>query len=134
MSLTNLDRRRANPPVTTAPIYLADASDDEEESTPNIQRETARPDRHQSRPIFVQTGLVSQASGSAYYESDSVKVACAVYGPKQLKSKVYSDEAEVNVDVRFASFANKRRKRAGKVGGCGSGRQELLAIVSQGLI
>jgi exosome complex component MTR3 len=32
-----------------------------------------------------------------------------------VKSKVYSNEAELNVDVRFASFATRRRKRAGKV-------------------
>ncbi|UZJ57529.1 hypothetical protein CBS101457_006849 [Exobasidium rhododendri] len=108
MSLTNLDRRRANPPVTTPPSYsTASASS-------SSRGKAIRSDLQSARPIFVQTGLVSQASGSAYYESDSIKVACAIYGPKQIKSKTYSNEAELNVDVRFASFATKRRKRSGK--------------------
>lgn len=107
MSLGNLDRRRVNPPSTTAPVYIEAQGD----STKTL----ARSDLLSARSIFVQTGLVSQASGSAYLETETIKLACAVYGPKQVKSKVYSNEAELNVDVRFASFATRRRKKAGKV-------------------
>lgn len=113
MSLTNLDRRRANPPNTVPPVYAASAAASSSSSSKSSL--PVRSDSQSPRPIFVQTGLVSQASGSAYYESDTIKVACAIYGPKQIKSKAYSNEAELNVDVRFASFATKRRKRAGKV-------------------
>lgn len=108
MSLTNLDRRRANPPATTDPVYVA-------ERASTSKAAVARQDTQSARPVFLQTGLVAQASGSAYFESDGIKVACAVYGPKQAKSKVYSNDAELTVDVRFASFATRRRKRSGKV-------------------
>lgn len=108
MSLANLDRRRINAPPTSHPVYAGEGSTDRSKAK-------GRSNLLSARPIFVQTGLVSQASGSAYLESDTIKLACAIYGPKQIKSKVYSDEAELNVDVRFASFATRRRKKAGKV-------------------
>lgn len=109
MSLANLDRRRVNAPNTSHPVYVGEGSHSDR------SKEKGRSDLISARPIFVQTGLVSQASGSAYLESDIIKLACSIYGPKQIKSKVYSDEAELNVDVRFASFATKKRKKAGKV-------------------
>lgn len=112
MSLGNLDRRRVNAPATTPPVYLPSrvASSSKAGTSKELRKESSS-----ARSIFVQTGLVSQASGSAYLETDTIKVACAVYGPRQIRSKTYSEEAELNVDVRFASFATRRRKRAGKV-------------------
>ena len=37
---------------------------------------------NQVRQLFVKTGLNSRADGSAYYESEQLKVLCTVYGPR----------------------------------------------------
>ncbi|KDN53523.1 mRNA transport regulator 3 [Tilletiaria anomala UBC 951] len=66
------------------------------------------------RPIFLQCGLIPQASGSAYIETGGMKIACAIYGPRQIRGRQYSGKAELNVDVRYSPFATEWRKRPGK--------------------
>lgn len=63
----------------------------------------------------LQCGLIEQGSGSAYLEAGQLKLACAVYGPRQVRGKQYTGQGELNVDVRYAPFASSRRKRPGKV-------------------
>lgn len=133
MATSTLDRRRINAPETHAPVFVsgstAAAGPSSSASAVASSRRSA-PDRSTMHPLFIQTGLVSQASGSAYLESGTAKVACAVYGPRQAQSRgagtaasggnaarSYTNETELNVDVRFASFATQKRKRAGKVSG-----------------
>ena len=36
------------------------------------------------RPIFLRTGVISQARGSAYVEQGNTKVMCGVYGPREI--------------------------------------------------
>ena len=36
------------------------------------------------RPIFMRTGVISQARGSAYVEQGQTKVMCGVYGPREI--------------------------------------------------
>eukprot|EP00741_Cyanophora_paradoxa_P009020 tig00001428_g8733.t1 len=64
-----------------------------------------------ARPIFLKTGVVSQASGSAYVEMNKTKVICAVYGPRQSDKMQYSDTGKLNCDFKFAAFATPVRKR-----------------------
>lgn len=138
------DRRRINAPDTQALVF-AGAEAEAEAGPSSLGRAQGQPTVAASRsdvgsvhPLFVQTGLVRQANGSAYLESAHVKVACAVYGPRQAHSgsggggaggsgtaavgggggggggnsaRTYADEAEINVDVRFASFATPHRRR-----------------------
>lgn len=61
----------------------------------------------QMRGHFLRTGVVSNASGSAYVEQGQTKVLCSVHGPrtKQQGMSEYSDKGELTCDVRFAPFA-----------------------------
>ena len=67
----------------------------------------------QMRHVFVKTGVISQASGSAYVEFDATKVMCGVYGPRQggktgtatpgARGKVGQGDAE----LEFASLLHR---------------------------
>jgi len=59
---------------------------------------------------FLQPGLISQANGSAYIETERTKIACAIYGPRQSKNTAYSEKGRLNVEVKFAPFSCKRRR------------------------
>ncbi|KZP19454.1 mRNA transport regulator 3 [Athelia psychrophila] len=106
---SNFDRRRINGPEESfVPVY------DDDEGT-QLDRWTAgepRPGRSSGdiRPIFLQPGLINQANGSAYIETERTKIACAVYGPRQSKNTSYSEKGRLNVEVKFAPFSCKRRR------------------------
>ena len=61
-------------------------------------------------PPVLRPGLISQANGSAYIEADKIKIACAVYGPRQNKNVAYSEQGRLNVEVKYAPYATARRK------------------------
>ncbi|TPX62625.1 hypothetical protein PhCBS80983_g00245 [Powellomyces hirtus] len=75
---------------------------------PNRRKDGRNVDR--IRPVFMKTGVVRQANGSAYMEAGKLKVACAVYGPRQnLKSKV-STRGTLGCDFKFSPFSGGRRR------------------------
>ncbi|KAI7841766.1 hypothetical protein COHA_004632 [Chlorella ohadii] len=62
------------------------------------------------RNVFLNTGVISQASGSAYAEFNNTKVMVGVYGPRQSERKVgYSEQGRISVDVKLATFATRQR-------------------------
>ncbi|KAL9600380.1 MAG: hypothetical protein Q9219_003230 [cf. Caloplaca sp. 3 TL-2023] len=113
------DRRRVNPPSqpTTAPVFLSTSS-----LTPPSR---TRPP-NEIRKIFLQTGLTPSASGSAYLElepssqtnhdsflntSSSLKISCAVHGPRPLPRSVpFSPHLLLTANVKFAPFASRQRR------------------------
>ncbi|KAN0061103.1 3'-5'-exoribonuclease [Thecaphora frezii] len=127
--MSAFDRRRINAPQSRPLLPpLGDAS----ASQPNPssqQRADGRSASHH-RPIFLQAGLVPSASGSAYIETGNLKLACSVFGPRQVKGRQYAGKAELNVEVKFAPFSNKRRRRPGKT----TESATLSALVSQALL
>ncbi|KAI5123369.1 hypothetical protein M0805_001790 [Coniferiporia weirii] len=111
MATNVFDRRRINGPEESfAPTY---ASDDEEDVV-NVKTDVEQPRRGRAaseiRPIFLKTGLISQANGSAYIETEKTKIACAVYGPRQSKSATYNEKGKINVEVKFAPFSCAKRR------------------------
>ncbi|PNS18674.1 hypothetical protein CAC42_5213 [Sphaceloma murrayae] len=110
------DRRRLNPPPggTSAPVFFSVAA-----PKPKRTRPTSSP-----RKIFLRTGLVPSASGSAYYEtapsdpptsfsspSSSLKLTVTVHGPRPLPRQTpYSSTMILNTHVKFAPFATKVRR------------------------
>ncbi|KAK4574637.1 3'-5'-exoribonuclease [Recurvomyces mirabilis] len=116
------DRRRLNGPVgDTAPPVFA--------TPPNrkVQRSirSRKPDEH--RKIFLRTGIVPSASGSAYYEvppqtpsqqdellisqSSSLKITCTVHGPRPLpRNAAFSPNLLLTTHVKFAPFATRNRR------------------------
>ncbi|OCT44749.1 3' exoribonuclease family protein [Cladophialophora carrionii] len=114
------DRRRINgPPGTTQPPRFA--------HSPGSAR--AWPERarkpNELRKIFLQTGLVPSASGSAYLElesspepkptilrtSSTIKLSCAVHGPKPLpRTASFSPNLQLSASIKFAPFATRIRQ------------------------
>ena len=92
---TNFDRRRINGPEESFSPVFVDDDEDETKWRPGKPRQPRQP--HDIRPIcnpsaswwsdrrsnlvttVLQPGLISQANGSAYIETERTKIACAVY-------------------------------------------------------
>ncbi|KAK0878291.1 3'-5'-exoribonuclease [Friedmanniomyces endolithicus] len=115
------DRRRLNaPPGGTAPPVFAALPDTK------LQRPTRsrKPDEH--RKLFLRTGIVPSASGSAYYEilpqqqqqtallvpqHSSLKITCTVHGPRPLpRNAAFSPNLLLSAHVKFAPFATRNRR------------------------
>ncbi|CAO1619960.1 unnamed protein product [Sympodiomycopsis kandeliae] len=115
-----LDKRRINGPDRVfRPIFKQDQQQ-LQEATQSIKskgkgRQGDRSD-HQVRPIYVQTSLIPQANGSAYIECGGLKIACAVYGPRQQprSNRHYTNQAELNVECRYTPFAGEKRRKPGR--------------------
>lgn len=113
------DRRRLNAPAGgTAPPTYAPA-----DTKP--PRRTRKADEH--RKIFLQTGIVPSAAGSAYYElppqaptssdnlvqpaTSSLKITCTVHGPRPLpRNAAFSPNLLLTTHVKFAPFATRSRR------------------------
>ncbi|KAH7889663.1 3' exoribonuclease family, domain 1-domain-containing protein [Phlebopus sp. FC_14] len=104
MAQSTFDRRRINGPEESSPPLFEVVEED--------VRKRMRYNRCalDIRPIFLQPGLISQANGSAYIETEKTKLACAIYGPRQSKTTTYSETGRLNVEVKFAPFSCTRRR------------------------
>ncbi|KAL2361973.1 hypothetical protein RJZ56_005139 [Blastomyces dermatitidis] len=125
------DKRRINgPPGSTRPPVFASSllsSDGQRSVTLERPIRTRKPD--ELRKIFLKTGLIPSASGSAYLEfqpsailhrsksktlippSSSLKLTCSVHGPKPLpRSAPFSPNLLLSTHVKFAPFASRRRR------------------------
>jgi exosome complex component MTR3 len=62
------------------------------------------------RPIYLTTGVVDNADGSAYFESHHMKLIVSVFGPREAqRSKKFDMKARLNIDLKFASFSSMKR-------------------------
>ncbi|RDB21073.1 Exosome complex component MTR3 [Hypsizygus marmoreus] len=106
---TGFDRRRINGPEESHPPTFQVEEDFESRrwklGEPRRTRKSA-----DIRPIFLQPGLIDQANGSAYVETERTKIACAVYGPRQSKNAAYNEKGKLNVEVKFTPFSCERRR------------------------
>lgn len=111
------DRRRINPPLggTSAPIF--------ESSDKSTSPQTRTRDANTHRKIFLQTGIVPSASGSAYLELQSLdqtpsqikpaslKLICTIHGPRPLpRNTPFSSTLVLSTHLKYAPFATKTRK------------------------
>ena len=59
----------------------------------------------------MKTGVVSQAKGSAYVEQGNTKVACSIYGPREVQKKSdFSLNGQLFCELKFAPFSCKKRR------------------------
>ncbi|KAI8149958.1 ribosomal protein S5 domain 2-type protein [Fennellomyces sp. T-0311] len=104
-----MDRKRVNgPEQSVAPILI-----NVPERPPLLNSDGKRNDQRSIddiRPIFLRTGLVTQANGSAYIEVGNTKAVCAVYGPRQLKRSGFSANGTLNCDFKFSTFSCTKRR------------------------
>ncbi|KAL1413272.1 3'-5'-exoribonuclease [Vanrija albida] len=93
---TTFDRRRIPAPEDShPPIYENVASSSSKQAD--------------AGSVYLKTGLVTQANGSAYIEANGVKIACSAFGPRP-KPPPYSPQGSLNVEVKFAPFASRSRR------------------------
>ncbi|THU90707.1 ribosomal protein S5 domain 2-like protein [Dendrothele bispora CBS 962.96] len=104
MAQSGFDRRRINGPEESFPPFF------EADNSPKSQSIRTTRSPKEIRPIFLQPGLILQANGSAYVETERAKIACAVYGPRQSKNTAYSEKGRLNVEVKFTPFSCERRR------------------------
>jgi exosome complex component MTR3 len=81
------------------------------ENTDNTARSQGR-SANQLRQMYIKSGIVSQAPGSAYIEMENCKVICSVYGPKQSTSDFYSPKGKLSCDFKFATFSQNGKRRS----------------------
>ncbi|PSN62158.1 exoribonuclease family protein [Corynespora cassiicola Philippines] len=121
----NTDRRRINAPSggTSAPVFARTVK---EPGYLQSLRPTRTRGPNELRKIFLQTGIVPSASGSAYLEvpsssvsskdtliapSSSLKITASVQGPKPLpRSAPFSPSLLLTTTVKFAPFATRHRR------------------------
>ncbi|KAJ2163806.1 3'-5'-exoribonuclease [Coemansia sp. RSA 551] len=103
------DRRRINGPARSVePIYTATVLDSVAKG-----RSDGRGLDHM-RPIYAKAGPISDAqttasaSGSAFYEQGSIRISCAVYGPRSAR-KPNARRAHFVCDFQYAPFACSKR-------------------------
>ncbi|XP_055702974.1 exosome complex component MTR3-like [Phlebotomus papatasi] len=66
---------------------------------------------NESRKIFVKSGIVSQAKGSAYIEIGATKVIVSVFDPREIpKQSKYSIHGELYCDFKYSPFSCFHRK------------------------
>ncbi|KAI5363163.1 putative ribosomal protein S5 domain 2-type [Septoria linicola] len=116
------DRRRINAPSggTAPPIF-------ETPQGTKISRPVRSRKADEHRKIFLRTGVVPTASGSAYYEispepsesskqfitpvSSNLKISCTVHGPRPLpRNAAFSPNLLLTTHVKFAPFATRVRR------------------------
>ncbi|KAJ2482123.1 3'-5'-exoribonuclease [Coemansia sp. RSA 2131] len=105
------DRRRINGPARSVePIYTATPLD----TSLAKGRSDGRGLDHM-RPIYAKAGPIAStaqttgsASGSAFYEQGSIRISCAVYGPRSGR-KTNARRAHFECDFQYAPFACNSR-------------------------
>lgn len=81
------------------------------------------------RKIFLSTGVMSQAQGSAYIEQGRTKVMVGVWGPREVQRRSdFSMTGSLTAEFKFAPFS--RRSERGAAGG---EEEELGQVVSEAL-
>ncbi|KAJ1912005.1 3'-5'-exoribonuclease [Mycoemilia scoparia] len=111
------DRRRVNGPErSVAPISVGQENEDlakkiKQDIVNDNKRQCGR-NLNQPRPLYLKTGLVSEANGSAYYEQDKIRVACAVYGPRPIKKSGAGGSAGTNISGATSTSIAESTHRA----------------------
>eukprot|EP01117_Protostelium_nocturnum_P005065 TRINITY_DN1832_c0_g1_i2.p1 TRINITY_DN1832_c0_g1~~TRINITY_DN1832_c0_g1_i2.p1 ORF type:complete len:224 (+),score=67.53 TRINITY_DN1832_c0_g1_i2:370-1041(+) len=59
----------------------------------------------------MKTGIIGQASGSAYLEMNKTKIICSVYGPHQSSKMEFSEKAKLQCEFKFATFSEQTKER-----------------------
>ncbi|EFA06035.2 exosome complex component MTR3 [Tribolium castaneum] len=112
-----VDHKRINGPEISIPYQLFDKLNTKSLKTqfseivqPNGTRADGRTST-EHRKIFLKTGVVSQAKGSAYIELDQTKVIVSVFDPREIPNKTdYSSKGEIYCEFKFAPFSCHKRR------------------------
>lgn len=83
------------------------------------------------RKIFLSTGVISKAKGSAYIEQGRTKVIVGVFGPKEVqKRSEFSVSGSLSTEFKFAPFSCETRRGVNKED---REEEELGMVISEAL-
>ncbi|XP_078383805.1 exosome complex component MTR3-like isoform X3 [Oculina patagonica] len=106
-----VNRRIVGPDETQPVVFLGEKSS----KKPLISSEGLRQDGRkvdELRPMFLRSGVVSHARGSAYIEMQKTKVTCAVYGPRESqRQQEFSEKGKLTCEFKFAPFSCWQRRQ-----------------------
>lgn len=63
--------------------------------------------KQEHRKIYIDRGILKNATGSCFLEHGNQKIICSIYGPKQ---SINAIECTINFDFKFAPFSCQKRK------------------------
>ncbi|XP_032664478.1 exosome complex component MTR3-like [Odontomachus brunneus] len=106
-----IDQKRINGPETSVSYDIYVHSEEKEEIQIDASKRHDDRSNNELRDIFLRTGIVSQAKGSAYIEMGNTKVICSVFDPREVPNKVgYCVQGELYCEFKFAPFSHRKRK------------------------
>ncbi|XP_018562839.1 exosome complex component MTR3-like isoform X2 [Anoplophora glabripennis] len=111
------DHKRINGPEETVPynlfakLNIKTLSKQFKEAVNNGKRIDSRT-TEEHRKIFLKTGIVSQAKGSAYIELGKTEVIVSVFDPREIPNRTdYCLNGEIYCDFKFAPFSCIKRRQ-----------------------
>ncbi|KAK2577485.1 hypothetical protein KPH14_003583 [Odynerus spinipes] len=108
-----IDQKRINGPEVSVPYDIYATFSFKEKcikKSNSSEREDGRA-HNERRGVFLKTGIVSQAKGSAYIEMGDTKVVCSVFDPREIPNKnEYCTQGELFCEFKFAPFSCNKRK------------------------
>jgi len=111
-----IDHKRINGPEESVPYELFARSSTKflKDELTNVYRYNSRCDNRElkeHRKIFLKTGIVTQAKGSAYIEMGKTKVIVSVFDPREISNRSdYSLKGEIYCEFKFAPFSCPKRR------------------------
>ncbi|XP_046734008.1 exosome complex component MTR3-like isoform X1 [Diprion similis] len=107
------DQKRINGPEVSVPYSVYTDINKSKSSKPkkSLHKRVDGRQHKDLRKIFVKTGVISQAKGSAYIEVGTTKVVCSVFDPREIPNKnEYSLQGELFCEFKYAPFACAKRR------------------------
>ncbi|XP_068989601.1 exosome complex component MTR3 isoform X3 [Neodiprion pinetum] len=107
------DQKRINGPEVSVPYSVYTDVNKSKSSKPkkSLHKRVDGREHKDLRKIFVKTGVISQAKGSAYIEVGITKVVCSVFDPREIPNKnEYSLQGELFCEFKYAPFACAKRR------------------------
>eukprot|EP00823_Brevimastigomonas_motovehiculus_P006943 TRINITY_DN5968_c0_g1_i1.p1 TRINITY_DN5968_c0_g1~~TRINITY_DN5968_c0_g1_i1.p1 ORF type:complete len:277 (+),score=42.30 TRINITY_DN5968_c0_g1_i1:91-921(+) len=94
---------------------LLEEDKEKKEDSPStiLEREDKRA-TSQFRPLYMKTGAITQAQGSAYIELNQTKIICSIYGPRQSQKLQLTEKGKFWCDFKYAPFALEQRRKRGQ--------------------
>ncbi|KAL3287202.1 hypothetical protein HHI36_001679 [Cryptolaemus montrouzieri] len=112
-----IDHKRINPPEDAVPYKLftkLNTKSSQEQYQQILDKNQIRKDgRHASehRKIYMKTGVIAHAKGSAYIEQGQTKIVASVFDPREIPNRLdYCLKGEVYCDFKFAPFSCPKRR------------------------
>ena len=109
-----IDQRRINGPEVSIPYHIYSTNpvnDRGGKLNYDVSKRCDKRTQNEIRKIFLKTGVVSKAKGSAYIEMGNTKVVCSVFDPREVPNKNgYCVQGEIYCEFKFAPFSCQKRK------------------------